>query len=688
MSDPDNVTRGYELLFNCNFDGANQQFRSAAPRALVSIVGEAWVTFLRAATLFTVEDIKNAITKLTAVEEEAKRAVAACHSGTDASAKAAASALHGDVLFILAVSKFLTKSVMDALRGASLLRSAAKAYQEASALAESAGLPVQFDRMQDELLNRVVGRKDATGAGAPGHEAAAAAESLCGDGMLATSALAFGTGTLNLVLSFLPSIVLKLIKLNVVPNISALWGGGGGQADALQGDKLTGLGALHLASKLHISHAPMAGVVLVNYYTYVTIFHTPIESSAVEAAAGLTERLVKAHPESGLAYYMLGRLCRAKADLEGAEAAFQGAIDRIPGGREATGLRHFGEYDLAWVHMLRGRYAAALPIWTAHERDSEWSPAFYVYLQAMCHYSMGNTAETEAAMRRVPGLVHATSFGGGKHPIEAFIEQRVNHYVAQADAGVKEDTKRLFAPLEELSLLWNYFEEVEGLTSIMQKLESAAGIPAPQQYTSAKGTKLTRPHFVPDPPVASGGGGGGFMGGLFKRRKTSEQEELAAASGAGWLSRRDWGMYLIMKGSSWRVAGKPHKALTCFQAAIDLHLPVGGGCYVAPLAHYEKAVSLIRMREYSSAEANLKVASDNFTGYGFEARLQFRIARAREDIAKGQSGQLPETLLACKADLQRVPACAVTVPATASSCSAPAVEAPSSESILSASEDA
>ncbi|RKP25609.1 hypothetical protein SYNPS1DRAFT_28664 [Syncephalis pseudoplumigaleata] len=181
---------------------------------------------------------------------------------------------------------------------------------------------------------------------------------------------------------------------------------------------------------------------------------------------------------------MEGKLCRVRADLPRAAQLFrrESTTDDGDDGVEQDGadddgtstrwtqLEHLMDYELAWCLILIGDYKAGGELFGGLATSTNWSRAFYAYLQAGCLFAMGDTQQAMAVLGTVPALVKKR-FGGRLIPAEQYVLRKHKQLTENPPPADKPWANLIL----ELIYIWNGFHQLDaaGRARAIEQLEEA-----------------------------------------------------------------------------------------------------------------------------------------------------------------------------------------------------------------------
>ena len=173
----------------------------------------------------------------------------------------------------------------------------------------------------------------------------------------------FGLGNFNVIISILPSIVLRVVSALGFPS-----------------DRARGLELLNTCAKTPGIRQPLSALMLLFVHIVIPSFFTIRPAHHVEAASGILDDVFRDYPEGALFLWMQGRLRRMQRDLPGAVASFTRSAAGQPAWLQ---LQHLCAYELGWCHFFFLDFTRSLACWDRLARENSWSKAFFLYMQAV-----------------------------------------------------------------------------------------------------------------------------------------------------------------------------------------------------------------------------------------------------------------------------------------------------------------
>ncbi|KWU46897.1 hypothetical protein RHOSPDRAFT_31719 [Rhodotorula sp. JG-1b] len=217
------------------------------------------------------------------------------------------------------------------------------------------------------------------------------------------SGVNLGNGMISLILSLLPSTVLKIVEV---------FGFSGDREAALRMLMKPG-GWKAGAEKPAITEAeqgirrPIADLVLLMYHLVIANY-LPVGGVDIPTASSILRYNLDKYPNGIFFLYYAGRLRSTETQLE-----------------EAT-------TDLGLAALAQGDWSHGYEYFNTLETESNWSKAIYAYSKAVMLYEQDIDSETVSAlMREVPRLLQ--KIAGKSIPLEKFVSRRARKFVAQGN---------------------------------------------------------------------------------------------------------------------------------------------------------------------------------------------------------------------------------------------------------------
>ncbi|XP_071130835.1 tetratricopeptide repeat protein 39B-like [Mytilus edulis] len=264
------------------------------------------------------------------------------------------------------------------------------------------------------------------------------------------SGVLMGVGAFNLMISLLPSKVMKLLEFV-----------------GFSGNKKAGLQALLKGTEdLSSLRGPLCSIILIAYHT-VVCYVLGLADGDIALAEELLKPCLNLYPKGALFLFFSGRIEEIKGNIDNALFRFEESIDSQQEWRQ---FHHLCFWELMWCHCFKGDWLMAMKYAERLCKESRWSKATYTYQKAafllMCD---DQTEETKTHLHylfsEVPRLKQRIA--GKSLPIEKFA-------VFKAKRVIEQDST-LVLPALELIYVWNGFsilgKKEELLNPVLEKVE-------------------------------------------------------------------------------------------------------------------------------------------------------------------------------------------------------------------------
>ncbi|GAA5897205.1 hypothetical protein JCM8208_003754 [Rhodotorula glutinis] len=286
------------------------------------------------------------------------------------------------------------------------------------------------------------------------------------------SGVRLGNGMISLILSLLPSAVLKIMEVFGFTGdrdwaLSTLMKAGGWKARVEEPSMDPAKEGIR---------RPICDMVLLMHHLVIANY-LPVGGVDVPTAANILHYNLDRYPTGIFFLYFAGRLHSTETMLEDAIKSFRLAIQAQ---REYIQLGHICYWDLGLVSLAQGSWAKGYECFTILDKESNWSKAIYAYAKATTLHEDGiEAAKANQTMAQVPDLMQRIA--GKSIPLEKFVARRARKFVAQGN--------RLTLPGIELAYVLNclglsprfiLFEE--HLNQVSQVLAELHAVKEPEQY--------------------------------------------------------------------------------------------------------------------------------------------------------------------------------------------------------------
>ncbi|BGP12355.1 hypothetical protein JCM10213v2_000271 [Rhodosporidiobolus nylandii] len=252
------------------------------------------------------------------------------------------------------------------------------------------------------------------------------------------SGVCLGSGMISLILSMLPSSVLKL---------SSVFG--------ITGDRDSGLALLMKPGGWRAGVAEPAmppeqeglrrgvcDMVLLMYHLVIASY-IPTGGVDLETASHILHYNLDRYPDGIFFLYYAGRLYASQTLLAEAIDFYHRAVEAQS---EFKQLAYICYWDLGLTYLAQGNWLKGHENFDKLDKNSNWSKAVYAYAKAVTLYESGAApSEVADTMRLVPDLLQRVA--GKSIPIEKFVARRARKFASQSD--------RLLLPGLELAYILN-----------------------------------------------------------------------------------------------------------------------------------------------------------------------------------------------------------------------------------------
>jgi len=241
------------------------------------------------------------------------------------------------------------------------------------------------------------------------------------------SAVSFGYGIFHLAVSLLPPKLLNVIHFL-----------------GFEGDRSTGIQALHFARQGNDMRGPIATLALLWFHTIVRPFFG-LDGSNLRSGSDAAQRLIDGSKadfaDSALFLFFQGRVDRLKCNFRGALASYERALS-VSAQRE---VRLLCLHEVGWSYVLLLKWDKSSVAFLKLKQQSRWSKSFYTYLSAVCLGCCGQIRKSLELAMETPSLVKRPN-----NPLGKFLVRR-------AQRMVQENIDQQFCLLlgYELLYLWN-----------------------------------------------------------------------------------------------------------------------------------------------------------------------------------------------------------------------------------------
>ncbi|XP_015928028.1 tetratricopeptide repeat protein 39B [Parasteatoda tepidariorum] len=247
------------------------------------------------------------------------------------------------------------------------------------------------------------------------------------------SGVRMGVGTFNLMISQLPSKVLKLLEFI-----------------GFSGNRQLGLKELDEGYAMKESlRSPLCALILVTFHTLVT-YMFGCGDGDIETSERIVQEMLFRYPEAALFIFLSGRIKMLKGQINEAIDTYQLSINVQ---QEWKQFHYLCYWELLWCHCFKCDWKEAAKCSDILRLECKWSPAVYTYVHASILFMMVEEGNTELQgtiselMEKVPSLKQRLA--GKSIPLEKYVVRKSVKFVSQKG--------RLIVPALELVYIWNSF---------------------------------------------------------------------------------------------------------------------------------------------------------------------------------------------------------------------------------------
>ncbi|KAF5274539.1 hypothetical protein FQA39_LY07151 [Lamprigera yunnana] len=242
-----------------------------------------------------------------------------------------------------------------------------------------------------------------------------------------------GIGAFNLMISLLPSKIIKLLEFI-----------------GFSGNKELGLADLEKGYRVEGLRKILCVMTLLGYNTIVLNVLSHGEGD-FKICEDILETFLKKYPEGVWFLFFKGRLEFMKGNVDN---SIQWYIKSWKSQDKWPQFHHMCFWELAWVHCLKLQWKEALVYATYLLDGSRWSRTIYSYQKAVILYMMKDALSAteqmsiENLMKDLP--TYKQRIAGKSLPMEKFVIRKSERYFNQS--------RMLVVPVLELMYLWNLFK--------------------------------------------------------------------------------------------------------------------------------------------------------------------------------------------------------------------------------------
>uniref|UniRef100_A0A8C3FZL0 Tetratricopeptide repeat protein 39B n=1 Tax=Cyclopterus lumpus TaxID=8103 RepID=A0A8C3FZL0_CYCLU len=262
-----------------------------------------------------------------------------------------------------------------------------------------------------------------------------------------------GIGSFNLMLSLLPSRVIRLMEFL-----------------GFSGDQELGLSELREGAAGDSLRSILSTLTLLMFHLYITVILGTGEGNLIEAEA-LLEPYIQKFPNGALILFYIARIALLKGNFTFAQEKFLACIAAQEEWRQ---IHHLCYWELMWAYSFEQKWREAYRYADLLCKESKWSQATYTFQKAAILSMLPEEEVAELGenvgktFRQVEGL--RIRIAGKSIPTEKFAANKAKRYSSSTPV-------QLVVPALEMMYVWNGFTVVgkrpELTKSILTTLEKA-----------------------------------------------------------------------------------------------------------------------------------------------------------------------------------------------------------------------
>ncbi|TKS68314.1 Tetratricopeptide repeat protein 39B [Collichthys lucidus] len=266
--------------------------------------------------------------------------------------------------------------------------------------------------------------------------------------------VSMGIGSFNLMLSLLPSRVLRLMEFL-----------------GFSGDREMGLSELREGAASNSLRSILSTLTLLMFHLYITVILGTGEGNLAEAEA-LLEPYIDKFPNGALILFYTARIALLKGNFTFAQEKFLACIAAQEEWRQ---IHHLCSWELMWAYSFELNWREAYRYADLLCKESKWSQAVYVFQKAailsmLPEEEVSQLGENVVELfRQVDGL--RLRIAGKSIPTEKFAAKKAARYLSS-------DPVKLVVPALEMMYVWNGFtivgkrpELTERILATLEKAE-------------------------------------------------------------------------------------------------------------------------------------------------------------------------------------------------------------------------
>uniref|UniRef100_A0A3Q3W8E5 Tetratricopeptide repeat protein 39B n=1 Tax=Mola mola TaxID=94237 RepID=A0A3Q3W8E5_MOLML len=255
-----------------------------------------------------------------------------------------------------------------------------------------------------------------------------------------------GIGSFNLMLSLLPSRVLRLMEFL-----------------GFSGDRELGLSELRHGAASNSLRSILSTLTLLMFHLYITVILGTGEANLEEAEA-LLKPYVDKFPNGALMLFYTARIALLKGSFTFAQEKF---LACIVAQQEWRQIHHLCYWELMWAYSFELNWKEAYKYADLLCKESKWSQAVYIFQKAAILIMLPEEEVTALGenvvelFRQVDGL--KLRIAGKSIPTEKFAAKKARRYCASCPV-------KLVVPALEMMYVWNGFTVVGKRPALTEKI--------------------------------------------------------------------------------------------------------------------------------------------------------------------------------------------------------------------------
>lgn len=408
------------------------------------------------------------------------------------------------------------------------------------------------------------------------------------------SGVKMGIGTFNLMISHMPSKILKILEVL-----------------GFSGNRGTGFTQLEAACEMSDGlRSPLALLIAMTYHCYVEHYFGTGDGD-IDYVAGLLSQALKVYPHSAFFLLFAGRVAQLKGNLDEALLHFDSCINVQSEWHQLHNVCH---WESMWCRAIQCNWKCAAEYADLLRINCKWSPATYTYQYATFLYQIYEeessklrdngeplTDELVQLKEKIDTLINSVPslrirYAGKTVPCEKFAIVKCEKYYDDDVNG------SLCMPALEFIYVWNMF-------TIMDRADHA--------YVTRILEKVDR-NFDRYTPVDEDA-----VDALAVNNQQVERKTPSTDGASGQIDR--YALCLMLKGVCLRTLGYPMQAQEHFLKIIEYQDQLVANVYLAPHSCMELGLTFAVQGDYSQARHWLEKARKDYTGYLYETIVHFRV---------------------------------------------------------------